>query len=269
MMDQTTSEIVDFYTGYDEAGRLDRRVSFQLERIRTRELLEQHLPPAPASILDVGGGPGAYARPLLAAGYRVRIVDLVPAHVEQARAGQPPIDAIVGDARSLPVPDRSCDATLLLGPLYHLMDRADRVQALREAVRVTRPGGVVLAAAITRFAGPLDFAANGRFTSERLYAEARQILADGRNHPGLGFTHAYFHRVPELAGEFRDAGLTEVTVHGIEGPAWPAAEAATGTPSERTVLDGALALARLYSTEADVVSVSAHLMAVANTPGRR
>ncbi|MEU8658696.1 class I SAM-dependent methyltransferase [Actinoplanes philippinensis] len=268
-MDRTTGEIVDFYTGYDEAGRLDRRASFQLERIRTRELLEQHLPPAPASILDVGGGPGAYARPLLAAGYRVRLVDLVPAHVAQARAGQPPVDAVVGDARALPADDHSWDATLLLGPLYHLLDRADRLRALREAVRVTRPGGVVLAAAISRFAGPLDFAATGRFTSDRLYAEAEQILATGHNHPGLGFTHAYFHRVSELAGEFREAGLPGVTVHGIEGPAWPAADAAAGTPNERTVLDGALALARLYSTEADVLAASAHLMAVAITPGGR
>ncbi|MFC4063958.1 class I SAM-dependent methyltransferase [Actinoplanes subglobosus] len=268
-MDQTTTEIVDFYTGYDEAGRLDRRASFQLERIRTLELLTEHLPPAPASILDVGGGPGAYARPLLAAGHRVRLVDLVPAHVEQALAGVPPVDAVVGDARSLPVPDRGYDATLLLGPLYHLLDRADRLLALREAVRVTRPGGVVMAAAISRFAGPLDFAATGRFTSDRLYEEAAQILRDGRNHPGLGFTHAYFHRVSELADEFREAGLTGVAVHGVEGPAWPAAEAAAGTPSERAVLEGALALARLYSSEADVVSSSAHLMAVAITPDGR
>ncbi|WP_433790247.1 class I SAM-dependent methyltransferase [Actinoplanes sp. CA-252034] len=199
----------------------------------------------------------------------MRLVDLVPAHVEQALAGQPPVDAVVGDARDLPVPDHSWDATLLLGPLYHLLDRDDRVRALREAVRVTRPGGVVMAAVISRFAGPLDFAATGRFTSERLYAEARQILADGRNHPGLGFTHAYFHRASELVAECREAGLAEVAVHGIEGPAWPAAEAATGTPAEQTVLDGALALARLYSTEPDVLATSAHLMAVATTPGGR
>ncbi|BEL02466.1 hypothetical protein Q0Z83_006570 [Actinoplanes sichuanensis] len=268
-MDQTTSEIVEFYTGYDEAGRLDRRASFQLERIRTGELLERFLPAAPASVLDVGGGPGAYARPLLAAGYRVRLVDVVPAHVEQALGGQPPVDAVVGDARSLPEPDHAYDATLLFGPLYHLLDRADRIRALREAVRVTRPGGVVLAAAISRFAGPLDFASTGRFTSERLYAEAEQILADGRNHPGLGFTHAYFHRVSELADECRAAGLTDVAVHGIEGPAWPAAEAAVGTPNEQTVLDGALALARLFSSEADVIATSAHLMAVSITPGGR
>jgi SAM-dependent methyltransferase len=267
-MDQTMTEIVDFYTGYDEAGRLDRRPSFQLERIRTLELLEQHLPAAPAAILDVGGGPGAYARPLLAAGYRVRLVDLVPAHVDQARAGQPPIDAVVGDARSLPVPDHSYDATLLLGPLYHLLDHGDRMRALREAVRVTRPGGVVMAAAISRYAGPLDFAATGRLTPD-LEADVHQILDDGINHPGLGFTHAYFHRVPDLIAECREAGLADVVVHGVEGPAWAAAEAVAGTAAEQAVLAGALMLARTCGADPAVVATSAHLMAVAITPDGR
>lgn len=260
-MDQRLAEIVDFYTGYDEAGRLDRRASFQLERIRTLELLEQHLPPAPASILDVGGGPGAYARPLLAAGYQVRLVDLVPAHVEQARSGRPPIDAVVGDARDLPSPDGAHDATLLLGPLYHLLDHADRVRALREAVRVTRPGGVVVAAAISRFAGPLDFAISGRFTPA-IAEETRRILADGINQPGAGFTHAYFHRVADLVAECRKAGLTGIEVHGIEGPAWTAAEAAAGTPAEQVVFDGALKLARICGTDPEITAASAHLLAI-------
>ncbi|MEU4623692.1 class I SAM-dependent methyltransferase [Actinoplanes sp. NPDC023801] len=268
-MDQRLEEIVSFYTGYDEAGRLDRRGAFRLERIRTMELLEQFLPPAPASILDVGGGPGAYARPLLGAGYRVRLVDLVPAHVEQARSGQPPIDAVVGDARELPEPDAAHDATLLLGPLYHLQDRDDRVRALREAVRVTRPGGVVVAAAISRFAGPIDFAVTGRLTPA-IVEESRQILADGINHPGLGFTHAYFHRVADLITELREAGLTGIVVHGVEGPAWGAADATAGTPAEQSVFDGALQLARICGTEPEIVAASAHLLAIGvrQTSGR-
>jgi ubiquinone/menaquinone biosynthesis C-methylase UbiE len=269
IMDQKIAEIVSFYTAYDEAGRLDRQASFRLERIRTLELLKQYLPPAPASILDVGGGPGAYARPLLAAGYRVRLVDLVPAHVEQARAGLPPIDAVVGDARELPGPDAAHDATLLLGPLYHLQDRGDRVRALSEAVRVTRPGGVVVAAAISRFAGPIDFAITGRLTPA-IVEETRQILTDGINHPGLGFTHAYFHRVTDLIAECREAGLTRVEVHGVEGPAWGAAETAAGTPAEQSIFDGALKLARVCGTEPEIVAASAHLLAVGvrETSGR-
>jgi SAM-dependent methyltransferase len=260
-MDQVTTEIVSYYEDrYAEAARLDLRPQGRLERIRTLELVRELLPPAPARVLDVGGGPGAYARELVADGYRVRLVDLVPAHVAQARAGDPPVDAVVGDARSLPAPDDSVDATLLLGPLYHLHDAADRVRALREAIRVTRPGGLVAAAAITRFAGPIDFAATARF-SARTVAEAERLKTDGTNDVSIGFTQAYFHRVAELAGECREAGLGDVTIHGLEGPAWPAAEAAIGGPNERAVFEAALELARVCSAEPELVAVSAHLLA--------
>ncbi|HEY0534280.1 MAG TPA: class I SAM-dependent methyltransferase [Actinoplanes sp.] len=265
-MDRVTAEIVSYYEHrYEEAARLDRRPQGRLERIRTLELLHEVLPAAPAEVLDVGGGPGAYARELLAAGYRVRLVDIVPAHVEQARAGDPPIDAVVGDARSLPEPDAAQDATLLLGPLYHLHQRADRVRALREAIRVTRPGGPVVAAAIARFAGPIDFAATARF-DERLLAEAVRLKSTGENDPSIGFTQAYFHRVPELIEECRDAGLANVTIHGVEGPAWPAAEAAVGGENEQVVFEAALQLARVYSSEPELVAVSAHLLAVGTAP---
>ncbi|AEV86060.1 type 11 methyltransferase [Actinoplanes sp. SE50] len=265
-MDEATTHIVTYYeTRYEEATRLERRPQSRLERIRTLELLREVLPAAPARILDVGGGPGAYARELLADGHHVRLVDLVPAHVDQARAGHPPIDAVVGDARSLPEPDRSQDATLLLGPLYHLHDRADRIRAIREAIRVTRPGGPIAVAAISRFAGPLDFTATARF-DDRTLAEARRLLTDGVNDTSIGFTHAYFHRIAELTAECQEAGLTDVVVHGVEGPGWPAAEAAQHGPHAESVFQGALHLARLYSTEPELVAVSSHLLALGSCP---
>jgi SAM-dependent methyltransferase len=255
------AQIVEYYTrDYREDLRLDSRPQFRLERIRTIELLHELLPPAPARVLDVGGGPGAYARLLAAAGYRVRLLDLTPAHVEQARAGDPPIDAAVADARELPEEDGTYDATLLLGPLYHLTDAEDRITALREAVRVTRPGGRVLVAAISRFAGPLDFTAAGTF-DEAIRARAVELSTDGVHDTGLGFTHAYFHRAPELAAECRVAGLTDVVVHGVEGPAWPAAEAAVGTERAAAVFAGALELARVYATEPSLIMTSGHLLA--------
>ncbi|GAA2882906.1 hypothetical protein Acy02nite_05250 [Actinoplanes cyaneus] len=262
-MDDMTTEIVTYYEDrYEEASRLDRRPQARLERIRTLELLRELLPAAPARILDVGGGPGAYARELINDGHHVRLVDIVPSHVEQARAGEPPIDAVVGDARELPEPDASHDATLLLGPVYHLHERADRVRAIREAARVTRPGGPVVVAAIGRFAGPVDFAATARF-DDRTTAEARRLITDGVNDASIGFTHAYFHRVAELRDECHEAGLTDVVIHGVEGPAWPAAEAARTGPDAGPVFDAALRLARVYSAEPDLVGVSAHLLAIA------
>ncbi|MGW0217070.1 class I SAM-dependent methyltransferase [Micromonospora chokoriensis] len=265
-MDQQTSEIIDYYTlRYREDQRLAGRPQARLEWIRTMECLRDLLPGPGARVLDIGGGTGEYARALAADGYQVRLVDLVPAHVAQARAGQPPIEAQVADARSLPDATDTYDAALLLGPLYHLVRRADRIQALREAARVTRPGGRVVAAAISRFAGPLDFAATGRL-DETTLAEARTLLTDGTNDPTTGFTHAYFHRAEEIADECAVAGLSDVVVHGVEGPAWTAAEAAAGGPAQDVVFAGALHLARLYSSEPALVATSAHLLAAGRVP---
>ncbi len=267
-MDPVSADIVAYYERrYEEATRLDRRPQGRLERIRTLELLAGVLPAAPAKVLDVGGGPGAYARELVTAGYQVRLVDLVPHHVEQARTGQPPLDAVVGDARALPEPDSSQDATLVLGPLYHLHERVDRVCVIREAIRVTRPGGPIVAAAIARFSGPIDFAATARF-DERTLAEARRLITSGVNDPEIGFTQAYFHRVAELREECREAGLENVVIHGVEGPAWPAAEAAVSDPTFPVIFDAALQLARAYSSEPELVAVSAHLLVVGTAPRR-
>jgi ubiquinone/menaquinone biosynthesis C-methylase UbiE len=113
-------------------------------------------------IFDVGGGPGVYACRLAKQGYEVHLVDALPLHVEMARqASQAQPDAplasiVVGDAHSLKRPDTSVDVVLLFGPLYHLTERADRLTALREAYRILRPCGILLAMGISRFASVLD-----------------------------------------------------------------------------------------------------------------
>ena len=121
---------------------------------RTKEILLRH-PPTPAVVADIGGGPGRYALWLAGRGHRVEHRDLVALHVDQLRAaaaGLPQVRTAVGDARELDLADASVDAVLLLGPLYHLRRRRDRVRALAEAGRVVRPGGPVFVAAISRWA---------------------------------------------------------------------------------------------------------------------
>src|SRR5579864_7735881 len=116
----SNARIVDYYRESDEASRL-RTGWFQLEQERTRELILRHLPPAPATIIDAGGGSGVYACWLAAQGYQVHLLDPVSKHVEQARAASarqpdhPLTSAEVGDARQLPHSENSADAILLLG----------------------------------------------------------------------------------------------------------------------------------------------------------
>jgi hypothetical protein len=140
------AEILDYYGGGFEEGRLLGGAQGRLEYLRTMELLSRFLPPAPATVLDVGGGAGAYALPLARDDYSVHLIDPVPLHVEQAKSGSlgqpeaPLAGAEVGDARSLSQMDASADAVLLLGPLYHLTARDDRFWWMACSGSRDRPG---------------------------------------------------------------------------------------------------------------------------------
>ena len=130
-MDDAEAFAAHYALGFEQ-GRLTEGGD-SLELVRTLELLETVLPAAPADVLDVGGGAGVYAARLARSGYRVQLVDVVPLHVEQARAvaaelPEAHFTAILGDARDLSAfADGAVDVVLLLGPLYHLTERSGRV----------------------------------------------------------------------------------------------------------------------------------------------
>jgi SAM-dependent methyltransferase len=210
-------EILGYYDQGLEHARLTAQPS--LELIRTQVLLQRFLPAAPARVLDVGGGSGVYASWLNGLGYDVTLIDPVPLHLDQARALG--VRATLGDARRLDEADDSFDAVLLLGPLYHLVDRADRIRALTEASRVVRPGGLVIAAAISRYASLLEGFYRNLIDQPGFTELMREDLRSGRhqnpsNHPQR-FTTAYFHTLDELITELTDAGLTTAAVLPVEG----------------------------------------------------
>jgi SAM-dependent methyltransferase len=265
-----SDEIVEHYERYDERDRLDRALG-PLEFARTCEILSRELPES-GRVLDIGGGPGAYSRWLKDRGYGVRLLDLVPRHVEEARAAlgdRGPAEASVGDARELPYADETADAALLLGPLYHLTSRIDRVRALTEARRVLKPGAPVLAAGISRFASLLDGLDRGFLWDPVFQGIVREDLARGRHRNPSGdpdyFTDAFFHHPEELAGEVREAGFTEVRVLAVEGPLWADRELAEDWRDEerRELL---LDLVRRIEEEPAILGASPHLLAVARRP---
>ena len=256
-----------FYERGLEEARLSAGTG-ALELARTQVLLERYLPRPPALVVDVGGGPGRYAVWLTSLGYRVHLIDPVPLHVEQAKAVSRGAlaGAEVGDARALAMPDASADAVILLGPLYHLPQRADRVQALAEARRVCRPGGRVIAAAISRYASTLDGLRECYLEDPGFAAIAAQDRKDGvHRNPSQNpayFTTAYFHRPDELPGECIDAGLAYERTVGVEGVAWllPDIEARLADPARREVLLRELAE---VESEPSLIGASAHLLLVA------
>ena len=260
-MDGVAPDLIDFYTRrYDEAARLRDTPHGRLELIRTRELLERFLPAPPARVLDVGGGTGIHARWLAEAGYAVRLLDLVPAHVEAA-GRLPGVQASLGDARALPEPDDSAGAVLLLGPLYHLLDREDRLTAWREARRVVAPEAPVFAGAVSRHTPLLDYAAEGHLDEEKAEL-GREVVATGRYEGRFGFTDAYFHTPQELGEEARAAGFAEVEVLAVQGPMWTVLDA-HGMGRFDELLPAALLCARALERDPAMLAASSHLLAVA------
>ncbi|MEV4263028.1 methyltransferase domain-containing protein [Kribbella sp. NPDC049584] len=249
--------IHEFYRDrYVEDDRLIRSGHGRLEFLRTQELLRRWLPPA-SDVLDVGGATGIHARWLAEDGHRVTLVDPVAEHVEQA-ATVGTFSAEVGDARHLRQADASADVTLLLGPLYHLVEASDRAQALSEALRVTRPGGLVIAAGINRYGGLIEAGSNGHLTAENLHLFT-EPFASGRNDGKSGFTVAYFHHADELATELTTAGLNDVQVLGVEGPA---ANVLQNTPPDAvdTLLPSAVLLARQVESDPNLIAAGFHFL---------
>ncbi|MFC4066265.1 class I SAM-dependent methyltransferase [Actinoplanes subglobosus] len=263
--------------GYYEHGLEQQRLSADQRRIeflRMWDLIERHLPAAPARVLDVGGGAGVYALPLAAAGYEVHLIDPVPLHVEQAEAASraasaPLAGTAVGDARALDADDASADAVLLLGPLYHLTDRGDRIKALREARRVLRPGGVVLAKALSRFYPLFEDVAFGAPVVPGEIEKTTAFLADGQyRNPGgdpAEFTTSYFHRPEDLTGEVAEAGLELRTLVGASGSVklLPQLPERLDDPGQRKrILD----LLRLLESEPSIMGMSQNLVAIGEAP---
>jgi SAM-dependent methyltransferase len=253
------------YYGADEEEERLLAGEGRLEHERTMRLLARFVAPG-SRVADVGGGTGRYAEWAAGHGCAVELLDPVPLHVERARARG--IGAQVGDARSLPWADGSFDAVLLLGPLYHLGERDDRLRALHEAMRVARPGGVVAAAAISRLAPLLGQIRRGTIFDDTFRnawdetAGGRRVPPERRRGP---FPDAWFHLPEELRAELAEAGLDVRGVFGLEGPGWLASDLAArlDDPGSRARL---LDAAERFEEDPNVLGLSPHLLAVGVVP---
>lgn len=140
----------DYYNSYDEEGRLLSRHG-QVEYLTTMKYIRESLEGISSPrILEIGAGTGRYSVALAKEGVSVTAVELVEHNLELLRSkldGTEPLTAIQGNALDLSLlSDNAYDLTMLLGPMYHLYTREEKLKALSEAVRVTRPGGRILVA---------------------------------------------------------------------------------------------------------------------------
>ena len=271
-MDGLDPDVLRYYSAeWDEDARLRSGLN-ELEFVRTQELIRRHLPDGALEVADVGGGSGVHAEWLLADGHRVTLIDPVPLHIEQSEirlGGNDRFTAILGDGRSLPIEDESVDAALLLGPLYHLTYRSDRIVAFSEALRVTRPDGLVAAAAITRFASLFAGLEEGEIFVPDFQRIIRGDLASGQ-HRNVEerdyFTTAFFHHPDELLAEAVDAGVADPEVFAVEGPIMATPQNAEWwrDPAKRGIL---LDFVRSVEREQSLMGIGPHLLLIGRVPG--
>lgn len=145
---ETLKVLTDFYSNYDEEGRLLSRHG-QVEYLTTMRYIGKYLRPG-MRILEVGAATGRYSHTLAQAGYQVDAVELVQHNIDLFHEKTMPGECVSirqGDARDLSFfADDTFDMTLVLGPMYHLFTKEDQKQAMSEAIRVTKRGGIVCAA---------------------------------------------------------------------------------------------------------------------------
>lgn len=260
------SRVARRYDLTDEEGRLWNPGLGDLVRLRTWDIFDRFLP-ATGRIIDVGGGPGAHAAYLAERGYEVVLLDPVEKHVDlakrRARASSAwTFEAMLGEARQLPVEDESCDIVLLMGPMYHLFEAQDRELALQEARRVLRPGGRILAEVISRFAWVLDASMDGLLDEPGIFDDFVVNIETGFSQDPAKFTEgefwAYLHRPEELHTELRHSGFSNIKLLAIEGFAWLLSDLVQRMETPEALLRAI----RLTEAEPSMIGCSAHMMAV-------
>jgi S-adenosylmethionine-dependent methyltransferase len=221
-MSDDVGDIAAFYNSDPEKehNRLGRN---QLEYDLTWRYLHQYLP-SQGSILDIGAASGRYTLELAKRGYTVTAIDLSAALIEECRKRivaegvEKQVRLVVADARDLgQVTETGFDAVLLMGPLYHLVEEADRKVALKEAFDLLRAGGIIFSSFLSRFGIIGDLLRNVPGWIED-QAEVRSLLATGKrpdDYPRGGF-RGYSAKVSEIAPLHEAIGFETITVEGVE-----------------------------------------------------
>lgn len=168
--------LTQYYNQYDEDGRLTSRHG-SVEFLTTMRYIEKYLRPG-MRVLEIGAGTGRYSHSLARMGYQVDAVELIEHNIDVFRQSTQPGENVTvcqGNAVDLSAfDDDFYDVTLLLGPMYHLFTEKEQKQALGEALRVTKPGGVVFAAYCNNDATVVTFC----FGKQMLKQERYQQLTD-------------------------------------------------------------------------------------------
>ena len=269
--------------GYNAGIERDRlRTGIGLiEFERTKEILLEKLPKPPAVIYDIGGAYGEYSWWLASLGYEVHLFDLSKTNIAMSAElatdypGVKLASATVCDARSIPWPDKSADAVLLMGPLYSITEYEERILAIRESRRLLKDDGILFSAALTPYSVlvprialyHIDGTAKRRELDDpAVISMIERALEDGcycnpekKIASGLGSSH--LHTAKALREELSEGGFDTATVHGIMGGAWlaPNLDELLANEETKAVL---MKTVRMLDTHEEIIGLSGHLLAM-------
>lgn len=209
------SNIEKHYNKHPEDLRLLRRHGI-VEFETTMHHLHRFLKPDD-TILDIGAGTGRYTSALMAEGYKVKAVELVRRNIEVFLKREPTADVVQGDARNMPfIESGTADVTLLLGPLYHLFGDEEKVKALNEAKRVTKPGGLIFVAYLMNEYSILSYC----FDEDRIGDLMEKGFVDKDFHIQSQEGELYdYIRLDDINRLNEKAGLERVTIFSPDGAA--------------------------------------------------
>lgn len=209
------SNIEKHYNKHPEDQRLLRRHGI-VEFETTMHHLHRFLQPG-QFVLDIGAGTGRYTSALMAEGYQVKAVELVRRNIEVFLKREPSADVVQGDARNMTfLPSATADGTLLLGPLYHLLGDEEKLKALNEAKRVTKPGGLIFVAYLMNEYSILSYC----FDEERIGDFLARGVVDQNFHIQAEADELYdYVRLEDINRLNEQAGVQRVTIFSPDGAA--------------------------------------------------
>ena len=201
-----TKEILsNYYTGYDEDGRL-RSKHGMVEFLTTMRYVQRYLLPG-MRIMEIGAATGRYSHELARQGYWVDAVELLEHNIELFEQNTIPGEKVTvrqGNAMDLSAfEDEIYDITLLLGPMYHLFSREDKLKALGEAIRVTKKDGIVFVAYCMGDASVLSYGfVRGRVHEIIEKCMLNPVTFDTFSNPWDIFELCRKENIDELRGQF-------------------------------------------------------------------
>jgi ubiquinone/menaquinone biosynthesis C-methylase UbiE len=261
------NELIQYYES--RTNEEDRIKRYPLEFIRSKEIIGRYLSKEKMKIADIGGASGVYSFWLAELGHDVYLLDMMPRHIEQAKAnakktGYDLAGYDCADARILPYDNNTFDTVLEMGPLYHLQNRHDRVTCLQESIRVLKAGCPVICAVISRYASLIDGFKFSFVRDEKFRDILKHDIETGcHNNPDEiphYFTTAFLHTPEEIKSELVEAGFEDIKLIAVEGFAniLNLDELVQDSQMNSTLMD----YLRIIESTTELLGMSGHILAI-------